>query len=181
MATDILIADGTAIVFADTTDYSGDLGTRTHQLDLTGITDTSARQSAKADFGATRAAQYAVVVAIEFGASAPTAGEVVKFFLSQSPSATAATANPGGASGSDAAYTGTSGSSIAESVLQMTDLGVLTVTNDGAGTVQYERIGTLLLPMRYGSVVAWNEAGQTFDADAAKMGVALYPLKDQSQ
>lgn len=64
MATEILVKDGTPICWADTTDYNpaGSGISRTHQIDLTSLPDTKARQGAKADLGATRAARYAVKV-----------------------------------------------------------------------------------------------------------------------
>lgn len=179
MPTDILIADGTAIVIADTTDYAGDLGTRTHQIDLTGVLDTEARGSAKVDLGATRAAEHAIFAAIEF-AVAPASGEVVEFYWAPSPSATAATANPGGVTGSDADYTGTAGDSLADSVMQLISIGVLVCTLDATTVVQFQRVGILRSPMRYGSLVVKNESGQTLVADAVEMGIALYPLIDQS-
>ncbi len=114
MPTEILVKSGTPIVWADVTDYAGDLGARTHQIDLTSIAAAAARQGAKADLGATRAAAYAVTVAIEF-AVAPTSGDVVSIWWAASPDPTAGTANPGGCTGADAAYTGTAGDSLADS------------------------------------------------------------------
>src|SRR5688500_5633843 len=105
MPNDILVKLGTPIVFADVTDYSPTLSgyTRTAQLDLTSIANGAARQSDKVDLGATRASRYLVRAAIELDV-APTAGTVVDFYWSSSPSATAGTGNDGGASGADGAY-----------------------------------------------------------------------------
>ena len=53
MANEVLLKSGTPKAWADTTDYAGDGGTRTHQIDLTSLADGAARQGAKADLGAT--------------------------------------------------------------------------------------------------------------------------------
>jgi len=181
MATDILIADGTAIVIADTTDYAGDLGTRTDQILLEALTNTSARQSAKIDLGAARADRFAVFAALEFQV-APVSLTVVEFYWGPSPSTTAGTANPGGLTGADAAYTGTASDSLLDSLSQLLHIGNLVCTADATTVVQFQRIGTIHGAMRYGSLVVHNLSGQSLlTADAVEMGVALYPLKAQSQ
>jgi len=48
MANQIPVLSGTPVVWADTTDYAGDGGARTHQIDLTSLADGAARQGAKA-------------------------------------------------------------------------------------------------------------------------------------
>ena len=105
MANEVLVKDGTPKVWADTTDYSstGSGFTRTDQIDLTSLANGAARQGAKGDLGATRAARYSVTVGIEFDV-APTAGVEVEVYWSSSFSATAGTGNAGGASGADAAW-----------------------------------------------------------------------------
>ena len=78
MATEILIKNDTPVVWANTADYSPGAGviyTRTHQLDLTSLATTAARQGAKADLGTPRASAYvvrfspAVNVAVAAGAA----------------------------------------------------------------------------------------------------------------
>lgn len=179
MATEILIKSGTPTVWADTTDYAGDIGTRTHQIDLTSVASTAARQSTKADLGATRAAVFAVTAAIEFDV-APSSGNVVSIWWAASPSGTAATANPGGVSGSDAAYTGTAGDSLADSVLQLTLVGNLVCTSDVATVVEFQTF-YFSPEHRYGSVVVYNEADQALEGDAVEMGIAFTPIIDESQ
>ena len=107
----ILQVEGTHIVVADCAgDYAGDLGACTDQISLASISAAAARQSDKIDFGVNRAQLWAMYTAIEFDI-APTSRDIVEHYIAFSPSATAATANPGGVSGSDAAYTGTAGDS----------------------------------------------------------------------
>lgn len=179
MPTDVLIAQDTPTVWADTTDYAGDGGTRTHQIDLTSIASTAAHQGAKADLGATRAALYAVTVGIEYDV-APTSGNVCSVWWAPSPSGTAGTANPGGCTGADAAYTGTAGDSLADSILQLSLIGNLVCTSDAATVVQFQTF--LFSPeLRYGSPVVYNEADQALEGDAIEMFIAFTPLKDQIQ
>lgn len=177
---EVLQKIGTIIVLADTTDYAGDLGTRTDQIDLTSVAATAARQSTKFDFGATRAAKYGIFVAIEF-AVAPTSGEVVDFYLAPSPSATAGTANPGGCSGADSAYTGTAGDSLADSLLQLDYVGSLIATADATTVVQFQRIGTYSPTERYASLVVVNNTSQALVADAVEMAVLITPVVDEIQ
>lgn len=181
MPTEILIKSGaTPVVWADTTDYAGDLGSRTAQIDLTSIAAGGARQGAKVDLGATRAAVYAVTMAIEM-AVAPTSGAIASLWWAASPSATAGTANPGGCTGADAAYTGTAGDSLADSILQLTLVGNLVMTSDATTVVQFQTF--MFSPEhRYGMPVVFNEeATQAFVADAVEMAVAFTPIIDEVQ
>ena len=179
MTQEILLKQDTAIVWADTTDYAGDLGGRTDQIDLTSVASTAARQGVKKDLGATRAAVYAVEVAIEYDV-APTSGNVCSIWWAASVSAVAGTANPGGVSGTDAAYTGTAGDSLADSIKQLTLIGNLVCTSDAAAVVQFQTF--IFSPeLRYGSPVVWNEADQALEGDAVEMGISFTPLIDEVQ
>ena len=172
MATNqVLQISGTPIVWADTTDYSSSLSgyTRTAQIDLTSLASAAARQGDKVDFGATRAAKYAVFVGIEMDV-APTAGAVIEFWLSCSFSATAGTGNDGGASGADGAY---KAGEEDEWKVQLLFLGALTLTADAATTVQRGFVGFVNMPNRYGSLVVVNKGGQAFEGDAVVFEVAL--------
>jgi len=171
---------GTALVWADTTDYSAVTGgyARTAQIDLTGVAATEARQGTKVDLGSAFARQFVVSVAIEMDVAA-TSGEVIEFWWAGSPSSTAGNANPGGTSGADSDYTGTGGDVLADSILQLIPMGSLIATADIATTVQYQTIGLLVAPLRYGMPVVWNRTGQAFEGDAVTMYVALVPYVDQ--
>lgn len=180
MANQILHEEGTPVVFADGTDFTGAAGfssTGLVQLDLTSVANGAARQSAKADLGATRARLYAVRVGIEFDV-APTAGNLVEVYWSPSVSATAGTGNDAGASGSDAAY---KAGEEAEWLKQAILLGSLVATNDAATTVQYQTIGYFTPPHRYGQVIVYNTSGQALEGDAVEMFVALVPVVDEVQ
>ena len=171
---------GTALVWADTTDYSSTLTglARTHQIDLTSIGAAAARQGAKADLGSAFARQHLVYVGIEMDV-APTSGDLIEFWWAGSPHATAGNANPGGTSGSDAAYTGTAGDSLADSKLSLQYLGSLIATADAATVVQYQTLGFFVPKLRYGMPIVVNLADQAFEGDAVEMFVALIPYTDQ--
>lgn len=173
MATnDVLLRDGTQLLFADhaadfgaapaTAANSLIIGTPTDvQIDGTNLAAAAARQSAKtADLGAARAYLYFVSACLEF-ASAPTSGGTVDFYWAESPSATAGTGNPAGVSGADAAYTGTSGDSLADSLLVLTYIGSLILTAD---VINIGPVGSFTPGYRYGSLVLVNNGSTGFHA-----------------
>ena len=185
MATQLVKAtQGTALVWADTTDYSSTVTglARTAQIDLTSIAAGGARQGAKVDFGLTRFDLYRVFVGIEF-ASAAVSGEAVRFYHAGSPSATAGNANPGGTSGTDAAYTGTAGDSLADSIKQLQFIGNLITTADNTTVVQYQTVGILrgASIARYGMPVVFFDTTPAAVADAVEMLVAYIPVDPDVQ
>ena len=182
MATESLAKTGTATVWADTTDYDNTVSglARTHQIDLTSVVAGEARQGAKADLGATRAAKYNVLVAFEI-ASAAASNELIDVYLAWSPSSTAGNANPGGCTGADADYDGTTGDSLADSLLQLDFVGSLHTTADNTTVVQYEKIGEIYATGRYVSVVVVNNSTGALVSDAVEMYIALEPIIDEFQ
>lgn len=179
MANEILAKNGTPIVWADTTDFGDSPIARTVQIDLTSIAATAARQGVKVDLGATRAARYDVTLRVELDV-APTSGKVVSLWWAPSESGTAGTANPGGVSGADAAYTGTAGDSLADSIKQLQLVGVLVATSDAATVVNQEAFRFFPL-CRYGSPVVYNETDQAFEGDAVEMSIIFTPVIDEVQ
>jgi len=187
MANEVLLKMGTPICWADVTDYSATNSgiTRTHQILLASLADGAARQGAKADLTAARAAAYAVKVCIEFDV-APTAGYKVEFRWSSSYSGTAATGNDGGASvtGADAAWVPGAGAEadIDEFKRQLTFIGVLPATADAATTYQVATINPCFCPpTRYGQIVVKNDSGQALEGDDVEMFIALIPIIDEVQ
>ena len=180
MANEILTKNGTPIVWAD---VGGDFGDSpiagTVQITLISLASTAARQGVKVDLGATRAARYDVTLRVEFDV-APTSGNVVSLWWAPSESGVAGTANPGGVSGADAAYTGTAGDSLADSIKQLQLVGVLVCTSDAA-TVVNQQSFTFFPACRYGSPVVWNEADQAFEGDDIEMSVIFTPVIDEIQ
>ena len=177
----IVQVEGTLIVVGDCAgDYAGDLGTCTDQISLASVAAGAARQSAKIDFGVNRAQLWVMYTAIEFDI-APTSGNIVEHYIAFSPNATAATANPGGVSGSDAAYTGTAGDSLADSALQLAFMGSLIATSDAATVVQFQKLSIFKTPIRFGSLVVINSADQAFEGDDVEMAILIIPLETQIQ
>lgn len=180
MANEILAKNGTAIVWAD---IGGDFGDSpiagTVQITLAALANAAARQGVKVDLGATRAARYDVTFRPELDV-APASGAVMSLWWAPSPSGTAGTANPGGVSGADAAYTGTAGDSIADSVKQLQLIGVLVCTSDLATVVQQQTF-TFFPASRYGSIVVFNESGQALEGDDIEMSIIMMPVIDEVQ
>jgi len=179
MANEILVKSGTPVVWADTTDYAGDGGTRTHQIDLTSLADGAARQGAKADLGATRAKQYTLTVCVEM-AVAPVSKAAIDIYWAASPHATAGLLNPGGCTGADAAYTGSAGDSLDDSLMQLLPLGSISLTADADPVLQIYTV-TLFPQHRYGMPVIDNNGGQAMHSDAIECFVSLTPIIPEVQ
>lgn len=180
----LLAANATPIVWADITDYGGDGGSRTHQILLAALAAGAARQGAKADMdnGLVTdriARRYAVTLRIEMDVASAD-NKTVDLYWAASLNSTAATANPGGCSGSDAAYTGTAAGTLAEGLLQLQFIGSLAVQNDVATVVQQQTFVTSI-PLQYGMPVVVNNSDQAFEGDDVEMSVTFTPLEDEVQ
>ena len=177
---------GTPIVLADTTDHSpstnNNLGTRTDQIDLTSLGFGAARQSDQIDFTANRDMRYVLAAVIEAGTAFVDA-ETIAFYMAWSDNATAAVGNPGGVTGSDSAYTGISGGSLATSLKQLDFLGVMTMDVVFTTNVNIDTdIATFVPAARYGTMVVLNQsAADNLVADAVEMSVVLTPQVLQVQ
>ena len=195
MATEILQKSGNPLSFAD---HAGDFSpqaahTIEHdtptdvQLSLSGLVAANAKQSAQADFGATRAAAYAIHVCLEVVAGAASSLETVDFYWNASPNSTAANGNSGGCSGADAAYAGTGQDSLSDSLKQLIYLGSHVATTDDTADsppVQISQINSnsLFYPStRYGSLVVVNNLTGAFHSDDVEMAVVFSPVIDESQ
>lgn len=186
MANELLVKHGTPIVWADSTDYSSAVSglARTHQIDLTSLGVGAARQGAKADmeYKATALFPYRWLILAAFEwLTAPADGDRVSLLWAGSPSATVGNANPGGTTGADAAYTGSAGSTLAESLEQLTEIGPFKALNDATTIVQYQTVGVIAAIPRYGMPVVFNDGADAFVGDAVEMYVAAFPLIDESQ
>ncbi len=135
-------------------------------------------QSAKIDFGATVGQAYAVYLNAELAAT-PTAGNSITLWANPSSSATAATDNRGGCSGSDASYTGYS-SNAAASVAQLPLIGAGVTTTQATATVQKMFVGYYVPAQRYASLVMLNGAGSAFASDTNFL-ITLVPVEPTSE
>ena len=183
-AGDFTRAMGTPICWADETDYDDTASgiARTHQIDLTSLAATDARQGAKADLGATRPPAYAVKLCIEMDV-APAAGGAVELYWSSSYSATAGTGNDGGAesAGADSDWDGIAGGAAAERgeySNHLTFIGQLGVGAD-ADIPMVKTVNRYFVPpTRYGFPVVINNTSQAFQGDAVEMYIALIPVTE---
>ena len=138
-----------------------------------------AREGAIADLTATRAARFLVTARIEW-ATAPADNESLDVYMGVSLSGIAGTANPGELTGADADYTGSTGSSLAESLLQLDFVGSLMATNDATALVQQQ--SWIYSPgSRYVIPVAVNNTSDTLMSDAVEMSITMTPLVDEVQ
>ena len=179
MANEILQKVGTWLVLADATDFDNNPAADTDQIDLTSLADGAARQSAKIDFTALRAAAFNVACSFEVDV-APVSGTTIDIYFAPSISATAGNENPGGIVGADGAYTGTAGDSLADSLKQLDFIGSVICSADADPVMQNQSF-TYSPHARYGTLVVFNQSGQAFVADAAQMYVIFEPIIDEVQ
>lgn len=187
MANEVLVKSGAQFLFAN---HAGDfgaapataansliIGTPTDvEIDLTGVAASGgARHSAKGDLTTPWSREWSVDACLEFEA-APTDDDTVAFYWAASPSATAATGNPGGVTGSDAAFTDTDGN-----LGQMQFIGSLVVRNN---VINIGRVGLFTPAYQYGSLVIVNQADQALRSTATAMDethVVMTELIDEIQ
>lgn len=173
MATnEVLIKSGAQFLFADhATDFGAAPDTAANsiiigaptdvQIDLTGVAASGgAREAAKADLTTPWAAQWAVNACLEFE-TAPADGGVVEFYWGASPSATAATGNPGVLTGSDAAITDTAGN-----LGQLQLIGILSLKNT---VINIGFVGVFSPIFRYGGLVIVNKGSTALRSTATAM------------
>jgi len=156
---------------AKTVKSSGGDGTIT----LASLASGSYRQSTKVDFGASFAQRWLVELDVELAAT-PTDGNFIDVWANPSSSATAATDNKGGCSGSDAAYSGYS-SNASASVNQLDPIGSHRCTVQATNTVQKSVLAREWTPRnRYCSFVLLNGAGSAVHSSDANCVLRFTPL-----
>lgn len=170
MASELLLKSGTAIEWSD--------GGSDYDITLDSLASTEARQGAKGDLGdggTTWAPEYNVQFLVDTG-TAPTVGGTVDLYWAASGSATTAAQNPGGTSGSDAAYTGIGTAEISESVPQLQYIGSLVVVD--VGTTEMITNFVMSAPTRWGMPVVVNNTNQTLGTGQY---VKLIPIIPEGQ
>lgn len=190
MANEIRVKVGTQIAFGvsasfnpadDGTNFVDDLETIDVAITLASLASGSGRQSAKCDLGATRAAQYEVLAAVDFTDETPSATGTVNYYWAPSPNGTAGNGNVAGNSGADAACPdGALGSiTLAEFLKQCQYIGQL-ACHDGA-SVQCGLVGVFSPSSRYGQLIVVNNGGDAFEADDVEMHTVFNPIVDELQ
>ena len=176
------IKDGNQLLFADhATDFGSApataansllIGTQTDiQIDLTSVAASGgARQSAKSATLVIASSEYPTYyrfdACVELTA-APTDGGVIEFYWAGSGSSTAGTGNPGGVTGTDSAFTDTTGN-----LAQMTRIGVLVCR---ANAVNIGYVGILEPEWEYGSLVMVNQTDQNFHSAMDETHIVATP------
>ena len=148
------------------------------QITLASLVDGAARESDKVDLGEHRAREYHVRAAFELAAT-PTAGDIIELYWAPSQHATAANGNPGGVTGSDAAYTGYG--TLSEATPQLIFIGAFVCTSDATGTVQVGEVGTFSPPERYGTLVVKNESNAALHSDDVESHIVFDPIVPEIQ
>jgi hypothetical protein len=171
VANEVLVKTGSSIIW--------DAAATNYAMTMAGILNTEAREGAKGDLGATRAARWAVRVSINMDA-APTNGLTIELWWTSSTSATAGTDNTGGCSGTDADWTGTAGGGVAQTKYQLQHIGDLVLTADADTVVQVAEF-TFYPLQRYGAPVLVNLSGQTLEGDDDSHQIELVPIIDEVQ
>lgn len=169
------------IVLRDSTDFSpsaaNDLrvGTATNvQLDLGAVAaGGGARHSAKFDFGVDRAPLYHAMACLEFTTAPTDAEDWVELYFAGSNSSTAANANPGTFTGSDAAWTTTTG--------QKNHIQTAGGAPLRAATLQIVDLGVFSPRTRYGSIGFVNWADYAIVTVVDEVHIVLTPVTDEVQ
>lgn len=181
------------IVYADATDWpaggADGWGDDDDQLDLTSVAAGAARQSDKFAWPTNLELEYDVFLGIESNSTtAPGSGETYDLYNALSVSATAATANPGGLSGADGAYSGTTNDSLDDSLKQLNPIGsLIAVSEEGeggtpAGIVQQMQVGRIGAPsLANMMVVVDNNSAEALEANAVEMFVIFVGRETQIQ
>ncbi len=141
-----------------------------YALTLTSLASAAARQGAKGDLGLNWARRWAVL----FTSSAASAanGTAWEIYWAASPSATAATDNPGSASGSDAAF-----ATPAEYKLQLIPIGSLPASAAATTAIQ-KMVAEFYPPCRYGMPVIVNSTGVALGATAGDHEFRIVPIDE---
>jgi len=179
---------GTPLILADSLYVptgNNSLGSRTDDLDLSGVANGLAEQSDRLDFTANMDLEYILAAAIEWAVTPiPTVGETVDFYMAWGANASTVgwPAGIGGAVTGSLAYSGYS-SNLADSLAQLEFLGSMVATVQVTSTVQIDTaISTFFPKNRYGVLVVVNSAATAdFHTDAVEMAVRLQPLTTQVQ
>ena len=154
------------------------------QGSLASVADSAYRQYAKMDFSVDGSLNElvtlcSVIAALEFAAT-PTADKVVYLYMAWSPDSEPANGNPGGASGSDAAYAGYS--SNADSAIKQTDLvATFVVTVQITTTVQIIDGGEFVPKERWGCPIFRNESAASMHSDDVESHISINGFVDEVQ
>jgi hypothetical protein len=188
MANEVLVKQGTTFSFADHVgDFIGGAtktsiepaGSTDVQLAVVGVAAGAARESAKVNLGAVRAARYSVNMSCEW-ATAPVTGETVDLYWAPSPNATAANGNPQSIDGVDAdAPSGHS--TLTELLAVCQSIGSFVASADATATVQTGYVGIFSPAERYGMLIWVNSTSDDVHSDDVECVVIMTEIVDEVQ
>jgi len=177
MITEKKISAGKPIVWmASGGDYAITLASLADGAGRCGVVGDLARHAAGLGAGGGKRwkRKYAVELQINMDV-APVAGTVVELWWSPSDDGESF---QGGATGANAAYTGTTGGTVAQSKVQMMLVGALPLTPD-ADTVVQRMVFVFRPPTRYGCPVVINLGGQALEGDDNSHRITFTPLIEE--
>jgi hypothetical protein len=190
---ELKVKTGAQFTFADhATDFVGgtaktsleQAGSTDVQINCVDLADGAGRESVKVDLGATRAARYGFMAAIEFETSPlPTSGKTVDLYWAPSPDSVATDGNPMQIDGADAAAPSGIGD-LAELVLACQRIGSFVVSDDGATQgVQVGFVGIFSPSERYGILLVVNNGGNgaAFRSGMEQTHFVMTEILDESQ
>ncbi len=186
MANEVLIKQGSQWLFADVgTDFASTsataannlkVGTPTEvQIDLSSLGNGGgARESDKTGVSTPWAARFTMDACVQFSTSNfPSDGGTVDFYWNATPSSAAATANMGGLTGSDAAYTDSAGS-----LGQLIYVGSMTAR---ATALNIGHVGIFSPPYNWGNLVIVNNTTSDFNSSMDETHVVMTEIIDEIQ
>lgn len=189
MANEILVKQGIQFLFRDPTDFDTTpaflpetvansliltaANPTEVDMDLTGVGAAGgAHESDKTSLATPWATRWSVDACLEF-APTPADGGVVEFYWGASPSATAATGNPGGLTGTETGLTDTAG------ILgELMFIGVLTVR---ANIIAIGHVGILVPPFEHGILVVVNQASTALHTAMDNTHIVFTEIIDEIQ
>lgn len=183
MANKILVAaDATPIVWAADVGYGGSGGAQTADITLATLAVGAARFGDSVDLDrAVVANRYPREIAVTLRMAFPTAttpeGSIDLYWAS---ALTLAGPFPDGIGPDEGAYTGTTGSTIAESLSQLHFLGPLMVTQDGEEQGAQQATFRATLPTQFGVPVIFNNADEALDT-ATLLSITFTPREYEVQ
>ncbi len=181
MPNEILINSAVNSLVFSTADYSGTIGPQTDLLTLKGLADGAARQSDLADLDNQHIANkwprdFSITPVIMWFDLAPPNFGTIDIYWGAS---FLAGGLPGGLGVSDANYTGSAGSSLAESLKQLQFLGSLFSTEDDDPIIQQTTFRASL-PTQHGVLVVVNNT-DTAISESTQLGIVLTPIEFEVQ
>lgn len=172
MTNEILVKPGTAITW--------EAAGGTYPMTMAGVLSNEGRQGAKGNLGTKRADRFSFTVEHDMAAATAAPDNILEFYWSSSPSATAGVQNDGAASGVDAAYTGSAGGTVDETKVQLIWVDNLVLTPDAATVVQQTTF-VFSPPHQYGMPVIINKSDQSMGGDNSIHRITVTPIINEVQ